>query len=342
MRGRSFRQKSQPQATEKGEAEAESEIEQHPRRQRPRRQGFGIGYRIICRREHGGGVEPARRAGELLSAPRPLAPPGRPVLCLVAGADAPLAALAAAVEGGADWLQLRERGLSRHALLSWVDDATAVARAAAARRHGDLRVLVNRRVDVALAAEADGVHLGFDALAPGRARALLGPGRLLGVSAHAVDELATAAGADYAHLAPIFAPLSKPAERPPLGLGALAAARAAGVPLLAQGGIDAGNAGAAVAAGASGVAVTGAVLGAADPAAAARALRAALAAAAAGGAGGPPGGGAGGGPAPGGRRRRAPARGPAGRPPPRRRSRPPIRPAGPRPRPRRSQSSRSA
>ena len=180
--------------------------------------------------------------------------------------------------GGVDWLQLRDRSLSGRALLAWVDAASAAARAAVGpgRR---VAILVNRRIDVALAAGTDGVHLGFDALGPEEARALLGPGRLVGVSAHAPAELAAAAaaGADYAHLAPIFAPFSKPAERPALGLEVLAeAARDAALPVLAQGGIDATRAAAAVRAGAAGVAVTGIVLGAPDPRAAARALREAL------------------------------------------------------------------
>jgi thiamine-phosphate pyrophosphorylase len=198
----------------------------------------------------------------------------------VAGADAAPAAIAAAVAGGVDWVQLRERALAARALLAWCDAVSAAARAAAGAR--GVRILVNRRIDVALAAGADGVHLGFDALDPARARALVGPGRLVGVSAHAPAEVAAAAraGADYAHLAPILAPLSKPAERPPLGLAALAAGRGAGIPVLAQGGLEPANAGAALRAGAAGVAVTGALLGAPDPTEAARALRAALDAAA--------------------------------------------------------------
>lgn len=206
----------------------------------------------------------------------------------------PLATIAAAVAAGVDWVQLRERGLAGRPLLAWACAARDAARAGLAQRRagdgpgGALRVLVNRRVDIALAAAADGVHLGFDALDVVRARALLAldeseapPGRagqLLGVSAHAVGELPGAArdGADYAHLAPIFAPLSKPAERPALGLGALAQSRGAGIPVLAQGGIDADNAGAAIRAGAAGVAVTGAVLHSSDPGAAAHALRRAL------------------------------------------------------------------
>jgi thiamine-phosphate diphosphorylase len=220
------------------------------------------------------------------------------VLCVVVDAAAPLAAITEAVAGGADWVQLRERALAGRPLLAWVEAARDAARAGAARRGdaGSLRVLVNRRVDVALAADADGVHLGFDAMDPAQARALLaaegaatnqnqGGGRVrwIGVSTHAAVEVPVAAraGADYAQLAPIFAPLSKPAERAALGLGALAAARGAGIPVLAQGGIDADNAADAWRAGALGVAVTGAIVLSSDPGAAAHRLRRALDAAAA-------------------------------------------------------------
>jgi thiamine-phosphate pyrophosphorylase len=207
----------------------------------------------------------------------------RPILCLVT--DRRLArgrledAVAAAVAGGADWVQLRERDLEDAALVVLCDRVVAAARGAAGTR--PLRVLVNRRADVALACGADGVHLGYDALPLDAARSVLEAGdaatRTIGVAAHAPEEVraAGAAGADYAHLAPIFDPLSKPAERAPLGLAALAAC-GGGVPVLAQGGIDASNAAAAIAAGAAGVAVTGAILSADDPEAAARALRRAL------------------------------------------------------------------
>jgi len=134
---------------------------------------------------------------------------------------------------------------------------------------------VNRRLDVALAIGADGVQLGFDAVDAPAARRLLGPEALVGVSCHSAAEARAARGASYALLAPVFAPLSKPASRPPLGLAELGRA-AGGLPVLAQGGIDAAGAVAAVAAGAAGVAVTGAILLAPDPARAAAALRRAL------------------------------------------------------------------
>jgi thiamine-phosphate pyrophosphorylase len=193
--------------------------------------------------------------------------------------SAPTAALAqrveAAVAAGVDWIQVRERALGGAALLAGCD-----AVCAAARRGRGARVIVNRRLDVALAAGADGVHLGWDGVAPRDARRLIGDAALVGVSAHAPEEIDARCGADYAHLAPIFAPLSKPQERPPLGLDALARAAARGLPVLAQGGADASNARALIRAGAAGIAVTGSLSAARDVHAAARALREALDAAA--------------------------------------------------------------
>ena len=185
--------------------------------------------------------------------------------------------MAAAVRAGVDWVQVRDRTLEGEALLEHARAVARAARAAARERGGSVRLIVNRRVDVALACGADGVHLGQDAMRPAEARALLGPEALVGVSCHDAAELAEARGASYAQLAPIFPPLSKPASRPALGLAGLAAARnATELPILAQGGIDPSRAAAAVAAGAAGVAVTGAILMAPDPGAAAAALRRAL------------------------------------------------------------------
>ncbi len=205
----------------------------------------------------------------------------RPILCLVlerrlAGAELPERA-ARAVRGGVDWIQIRERELPGAALLALADAVLAAARAAAARAGRPLRAIVNRRSDIALACGADGVHLGFDAADPASARALLPAEALVGISCHAPEEVLRAAPeASYAQLAPIFAPLSKPSGRPPLGLDALAAACRAGLPVLAQGGIARENAARALAAGAAGIAVTGAILQDPDPEAAAARLRAVL------------------------------------------------------------------
>ena len=205
------------------------------------------------------------------------------------------ATVRAAVAAGVDWVQLRDRSLSGRSLLEAARALRAAAAAGAAGRPAGCVLLLNRRLDVALALAAEpledvriGLHLGFDAppLAEAR-RALerLGPLRgPVGVATHAAEEVAAAAagGADYAQLAPIFDPLSKPSERPALGTEALARAsqQAGRCRLLAQGGIDAGTAEAALRAGAHGVVVTGAILGAPAPGASAGRLRATLDAAA--------------------------------------------------------------
>jgi thiamine-phosphate diphosphorylase len=188
------------------------------------------------------------------------------------------ATVEAAVRGGADWVQVRERALADAALLALAEAVADAARRGSRGRAAPARVLINRRADLALAVEADGVHLGFDALAPAEAAALLPPGCEIGVSAHTPDEvrLARDAGASYAHLAPIWAPISKPAEREALGPAGLRTACCYGIPVLAQGGVTAERCADAIAAGAAGIAVTGDILLADDPGRAAAMLRAAL------------------------------------------------------------------
>ena len=183
------------------------------------------------------------------------------------------ATLRAVCDAGVDWLQLRDRSLDGAPLLAAADRLVAAARSSERR----VRVLVNRRADVAHASGADGVHLGFDALPASRARALLGDAAWIGVSLHEPAAVGAEPAADYAHLAPIFAPLSKTSDRAPLGLAGLRAARGAGVTVIAQGGIEPANAREVVAAGAAGVAVTGSISAAEDPVRAAAALRLALA-----------------------------------------------------------------
>ena len=118
-------------------------------------------------------------------------------------------------------------------------------------------VLVNSRVDVALAAGAAGVHLPSDSPAPFWWRKLAPPGFLIGVSCHSRAELerAQAEGADYAYLSPVFAPLSKPDGRPPLGLdGFQQMVAGLALPVLALGGITWAHRTACEAAGAAGIA----------------------------------------------------------------------------------------
>jgi len=205
-----------------------------------------------------------------------------PVLCLVTDlATAPRAldeAIEECVAAGVDVVQVRARSLSGTKLLAHTELILRAARRGAAARNGEVRVLVNRRADIALAAGADGVHLGFDGMPVQDARRLLGPSAWIGVSTHDPQDARSArdAGATYAHLAPIYPPLSKAAERSPLGPAALTAASAFGVPIFAQGGVTPGNAVTCLRAGAAGVAVTGTLLQATDPGAATRALRAQL------------------------------------------------------------------
>jgi len=193
-----------------------------------------------------------------------------------AAGAAPARAVEAAVAAGVDLVQIRDRRLGDARLLAHAREIAAAARRGARTSDRSVRIVVNRRVDIALAIDADGVHLGFDAMEIGDARRLLGPRACIGVSTHTVAEVHAARGADYVHLAPIFAPLSKRSTRPALGLEAITAAAQRSVPVLAQGGVTAGNAAEICRAGAAGVAVTGAILLADDVARATRALRVAL------------------------------------------------------------------
>jgi thiamine-phosphate pyrophosphorylase len=142
----------------------------------------------------------------------------------------------------------------------------AAALAEVAGRTGST-LLVSRRADIALAAEADGVQLGAGALPAGPVRALLGPAAWVGVSIHGADEAPAAGGpADYAVLGAVYDTASH-ARRPPLGTAELG--RAAGrtrLPLIAIGGVRADRVAACVRAGAHGVAVISAVWAARHPA----------------------------------------------------------------------------
>ncbi len=185
-------------------------------------------------------------------------------------------AVEAAVAAGVDLVQVRDRELGGAKLLAHAREIAAAARRGAQASNRSVRIVVNRRDDIALASDADGDHIGFDAMAIGDARRLLGPHACIGMSTHSVAEASAATDADHVHLAPIFAPLSKHSTRPALGLDAIAAAARSGVPVLAQGGITAGNAAEVCRAGAAGVAVTGAILLAENVSNATHALRVAL------------------------------------------------------------------
>ncbi len=168
-------------------------------------------------------------------------------------------------------IHLREKDLGGGELLRLARELAAICRA-----HGQL-LMVNDRLDVALAVEADGVHLPSAGIPPADARRLLGPDALVGVSCHSAADVARAreGGASYATFGPVY---DTPSKRPfgaPVGLTALRDAARLGMPLVALGGISPETAPGAFAAGASGVAVIRAWLEGADPAAAVRAMLAA-------------------------------------------------------------------
>ena len=168
-------------------------------------------------------------------------------------------------------VHLREKDLGGRDLL-----ALARALVAACEAAGQL-LLVNDRLDVALAARAHGVHLPAAGVPPDEARRLLGPSRLVGVSCHGEGDVrrARAAGADYATFGPVFDTPSKRAYGAPVGLPALRAAASLGLPLVALGGVDVANAAEAMAAGAHGVGVIRAWMAAPEPGRAVAALLAA-------------------------------------------------------------------
>ena len=189
------------------------------------------------------------------------------------GARDPAAVAAAAIRGGADVLQLRAKAASTRQLLK---DA---ARLLPLAREAGVPLIINDRPDIARACGADGVHLGQDDLPLSEARAILGPGRLIGTSTHnAAQALAAEAeGADYIGVGPIFPTPTKP-DYGSVGLGLIEeVARAVRVPQVCIGGLEAGNLTHVLEAGARCVAVVRAVCAAADPESAARELKQRLA-----------------------------------------------------------------
>ena len=180
--------------------------------------------------------------------------------------------VAAAIEGGCRWVSLREKDLPE-------DEQVPLARTLSVIAHSrGARVTVHGELALGTLAAVDGVHLpsGSD---PKAARALLGAGKLLGVSIHTVPEAEAIdpTTVDYALAGPAFETVSKPGYGPEIGRKGLAEmARAARVPLLAIGGINTARIAEVIAAGCAGVAVMGGVMRAADPAQEVRALLATL------------------------------------------------------------------
>jgi thiamine-phosphate pyrophosphorylase len=156
---------------------------------------------------------------------------------------------------GVDWIQIREKDLSSAALYTLVREAVA-------RVPHTCRILVNDRLDVAIAADAGGVHLGEQSMPLEEARRFLLENKargdfLVGVSTHSLESARSAekAGADYALFGPVFETPSKFEFGAPQGIARLAeVCRAVGIPVIAIGGITELNLGACMAAGAAGIA----------------------------------------------------------------------------------------
>jgi len=171
-------------------------------------------------------------------------------------------AVAWALDGGIRAVQLREKDLAGKELYQLADRMRALT-----ARYG-ARLLVNDRVDVAMAVGADGVHLGGSSIPASAARRLLGEEALIGCSTHNARELREAAeqGADFATFGPVYPTPSKAAYGPPVGVIALAkACRETAIPLFALGGVNKENAGEVILAGAFGIALISGVVAAADP-----------------------------------------------------------------------------
>ena len=178
--------------------------------------------------------------------------------------------VAAAVQGGVSCVQLREKQLGTREFL-----AQALILKALLAPQG-IPLVINDRIDIALACGADGVHLGQNDLPADEARKLLPPGVFIGWSVESMEDVQQSAAlpVDYLGVSPIFSTPTKTDTKDPWGLEGLAVVRAAtALPLVAIGGIHASNARAVLRAGADGLAVVSALCAADDPWAAASTLK---------------------------------------------------------------------
>lgn len=178
--------------------------------------------------------------------------------------------VAAAVAGGVSCIQLREKSCGTREFLN---EALALQPLLKSR---NIPLIINDRLDIALAIEADGVHLGQSDMPIGMARKIAGDSLIIGISAESVDDALRAEqeGADYIGISPVFSTPTKTDIAPPLGLEGVRQIRAlVDIPLVGIGGINLDNAESVLAAGADGIAVVSAIVSAADPAGAAKKLK---------------------------------------------------------------------
>jgi len=176
----------------------------------------------------------------------------------------------AAVSGGVTCVQLREKDCSTR---EFIEQAIAIKDFLKERR---VPLIINDRVDVALAVGADGVHLGQTDMPLKTAQKILGDSMIIGISAESLEDAVEAekGGADYLGVSPIYATPTKTDTAPPLGLEGLRSIRqAVNLPLVGIGGLNRDNAADVIRSGGDGVAVVSAIVSAGDPAGAARNLK---------------------------------------------------------------------
>jgi len=176
----------------------------------------------------------------------------------------------AAIAGGATCIQLREKDCNTSA---FIREAMTIRDLLSGNQ---VPLIINDRLDVALAVGADGVHLGQTDMPLEMARDIAGADMLIGISAECLEDAVAAAegGADYIGVSPIYETPTKTDTAPALGLSGLQTIRrAVDVPLVAIGGLNLENAAAVIAHGADGIAVVSAIVSADDPQTAARQLR---------------------------------------------------------------------
>jgi thiamine-phosphate pyrophosphorylase len=168
----------------------------------------------------------------------------------------------AAVKGGVTVIQLREKDLSSREFLA---EALEVKKEL---KNTNIPLIINDRIDIALAADAEGVHLGNNDMPVEYAKKILPPGKIIGISAESVEDAVTAdsKGADYIGVSPIFTTPTKPELETGLGLQGLRQIRmVTRLPLVAIGGLNKSNAVEVVKNGADGIAVVSAICAAPDP-----------------------------------------------------------------------------
>ncbi|MDF2926846.1 MAG: thiamine-phosphate pyrophosphorylase [Paenibacillaceae bacterium] len=176
----------------------------------------------------------------------------------------------AAIEGGATMIQLREKDKPLRDVLPEGRQLRELC------RRMSIPFIVNDRVDVALLLDADGVHVGQDDLPGVEVRKLIGPDRIVGISAGDAEEArwALEQGADYLGVGPVYSTATKLDAGEAIGLALIEElAQTSGIPMVGIGGIHAGNVAGVVTAGADGAAVVSAITRTADPAGAAAGLR---------------------------------------------------------------------